>query len=87
LVNRVVPRANLMSTAVQWAERLARNSAVAVQTIKQAVLQGADLPTSEAFALETALARQVFAHPDAQEGLQAFSQKRAPRYIAEGNNR
>lgn len=86
LVNRVVPRAHLMSTAVQWAERLARNSAVAVQRIKQAVLQGADLPTPEAFALETALARQVLAHPDAQEGLQAFSQKRAPQYLAEGDH-
>lgn len=80
LINRVVPRAELMSAAKQLAERIAENSPLAVQAIKKSVLKCADMPEERAFLLETFYARDVFASADAKEGPQAFVKKRQPKF-------
>lgn len=80
LINRVVPRAKLMSTAMDFAERLAANSPVAVRAIKESALRSFDLPIPHAYYLETYLASQVFASEDAKEGAMAFKEKRKPNF-------
>ncbi|MBI4168393.1 MAG: enoyl-CoA hydratase/isomerase family protein [Acidobacteria bacterium] len=55
-------------------------AAQAVGLIKRAVASGAEVPFSEALALERELQQQLFLSEDAQEGLNAYLEKRAPRF-------
>ena len=78
IVNRVVPLADLLHTAVTLAERICRNGPLAVQAAKQAVYRGLHLSLDEALRLEQLLAEPVRQSEDAQEGPRAFLEKRAP---------
>jgi enoyl-CoA hydratase len=59
LVNRVVPRAELLQTAEAMAQKIAAFNPQAVMKAKEAVLRGIDLPLAEALALEQRLAADV----------------------------
>ena len=52
----------------------------AVGRIKRAVCTGAEIPFSEALALEREMQQQLFESSDAQEGLRAYLDKRPPRF-------
>ncbi len=56
LVNRTVPRAELLPTALAMAHRLAELPTRAVRVAREAVLRGLDLPLSDALRLEQDLA-------------------------------
>jgi len=55
LVNRVVPRSELMSTAEALARKISSNSPEAIKNIKQAVNQGLNLKLEEGLKLEKRL--------------------------------
>jgi enoyl-CoA hydratase/carnithine racemase len=55
LVNRVVPRSDLLPQAEALAEKIASFNQRAVQTLKQAVSRGLDLPLAEGLKLEKRL--------------------------------
>jgi enoyl-CoA hydratase len=76
IVNRVVPHASLMETAVQFAETICKNGPLAVRAVKECVLKNLRLPLKEAFELELDYSAKVFMTEDAQEGLAAFREKR-----------
>lgn len=78
LINRVVPREELMSTTMDLAQRLCLNGPLAIRAIKEAALRAYDIPEEHAYFLETSLARQVFGTRDAMEGPRAFLEKRRP---------
>jgi len=78
LVNEVVPAAKLLETAFEWAERIARNGPLAVQTAKEIAVRALSLEPG--FVVEKALAARVIASDDAKEGPRAFAEKRAPRF-------
>jgi enoyl-CoA hydratase len=78
LVNRVVPKEDLMHTALEIARRLCRNGPLAVRAIKESVLRGYDIPQEQGYFLEAFLASRVFGTKDAGEGPKAFLEKRAP---------
>ncbi|WP_203006980.1 enoyl-CoA hydratase/isomerase family protein [Frankia nepalensis] len=78
LINRVVPAADLMSTARAFAERISRNSPLAVRKIKETVRAAYNRPWDEAFAIESRIAAEVLASEDAKEGPRAFAEKRQP---------
>lgn len=80
LINRVVPHAEMMSTARAIAERICRNGPLAVRSIKQAVLEAYNRPWEEAFAIESKISGDVLASDDAKEGPRAFAEKREPRF-------
>ena len=80
LVSRVVPKDELTSTVDEIAGRILECGPLAVRAIKQAALQGRDLPFEEGMALEAKLAGQIFRTEDAREGPTAFAQKRKPEY-------
>jgi enoyl-CoA hydratase/carnithine racemase len=52
----------------------------AVGRIKRAVCSGAEVPFSEALAIERELQQQLFQSEDAKEGLNAYVEKRTPKF-------
>ncbi len=80
LVSRVVPADQLMPAAEEVAGKILECGPLAVRAIKQAALEGRELPLGEGLRLEGRLAAQVIQSEDAREGPTAFAQKRKPEY-------
>ena len=82
LVQKVVPREQLMDEARQLAEKICENGPVAVRTAKEAVYRSLEMPLREALAANRLLAfrsRQM-SPEDLDEGIKAFAEKRKPVY-------
>ncbi len=80
LVNRVLPRDELMPWALDTAEAIAANSPMAVQAVKQQISATDDALNRPREAMEQTLGDQVRASPDFTEGVAAFQEKRPARY-------
>ena len=78
LVNRVVPKEELMPAAMEIAEKICENAPLAIQAVKKSVRKCMDLPVEEAMKLELLIAAEVFMTEDAKEGPKAFAEKRKP---------
>jgi E-phenylitaconyl-CoA hydratase len=78
LVNKVVPREDVLPTARQWVDLLASRAPLAVQAAKQAALRGIEVSLKEGFVLETELGGPARRSQDALEGVRAFNEKRTP---------
>ena len=72
LVNRVVPRNELLPTVERMAGRLAARPRFVTMCIKEAVSRGANLSLKEGLDLERKLAQQVFSRPDALDMIRAY---------------
>ena len=77
-LNRVVPQADVLPTALDLAERIAANGPIAVQAIRRSARACLGRPEAEAMQIESEMAAAVFRTEDAQEGPLAFMQKRKP---------
>lgn len=82
LVNCVVPGEILLDTCRDMAGRIARNSGWAVALGKRSICQGAEMELNQGLALEAALFSAAFSGPDQKEGMDAFLQKRRPKFHA-----
>lgn len=78
LINAVVPRAQLLPTATQWAQEICKLGPLGVRAAKEAMLRGLDLTLEEGLRLEQMLFDSLRFTEDAQEGPRAFAQKRPP---------
>lgn len=76
LVNRVVPRAELMDAAREIAGRILSKGPVAVRLAKSVMNRGLDLDLGNACALEGNAFAVGFATEDRVEGMTAFMEKR-----------
>jgi enoyl-CoA hydratase len=76
LVNRVVPQADLLSTAKTLAAELASKAPVAVQYIIEAVNKGLEVSFDKGQFLEATLFGLVASTDDMREGTKAFLEKR-----------
>lgn len=84
LVNKVVPKENLMEAAREWADDIANSAPLAMQSVKEV------LRTIECQPLETAFEkmrgenletyRKMLKSEDSAEGVAAFVEKRAPKF-------
>jgi enoyl-CoA hydratase len=83
LVNEVVDLADLLPRARVLAERLARNGPLALQAIKEGMLEGSGRPLEESFAIEQRLVARVLRTRDSIEGARAFVEKRTPDFRGE----
>jgi crotonobetainyl-CoA hydratase len=80
LVNEVVPRAELLSTARRWADEILQCAPLSVQATKEAVMAGLGLPIAAAIALVPRTMAQALQSEDQEEGVKAFQERRAPRW-------
>ena len=78
LVNRVVPRGDVLPTAVELAERIAANGPLGVQATRRLMRAAVSGTDEEVWALQSEIQPDVFGSEDAQEGARAFVEKRAP---------
>lgn len=76
LVNRVVPREDVVPAALEMARRLISRSGTALEVIKSSVVQLSDMPVDAAFHAEALYGQKAFTSADAKEGLAAFAERR-----------
>lgn len=81
IVDRLFPEDKLNEETMQYARKLAAGSTLAQGYIKLSVNMGIETSLSEGLAIERAHQNQLFSSEDVAEGLKAFLEKRAPRYI------
>ncbi len=82
LVNRVVPAADVLPTAIALAEAVCANAPLAVRTSKEVMRRSLDLSEEEAWKLSNSVVPAIFAHPDAMEGSIAFIERRPPNWTS-----
>ena len=82
LVHRVVEADGFDAEVTRYARQFCPpgKASLAVGLIKRAVQTGAELPLSEALALERELQQRLFTSEDAREGLAAYNAKRPPEF-------
>ena len=80
LVNRVVPASELMETALDIAQRLARNAPLAVQAAKELAVRSRDTDIATGLRMEQVMLRVLQESEDVKEGTAAFKEKRAPSF-------
>jgi len=80
IVNRVVKAADLMSTARDFADRLARNAPLAVQAAKELAVRSRDMDLATGLRMEQVMLRVLQQSEDVREGTTAFAEKRTPSF-------
>ncbi|KZK82237.1 putative enoyl-CoA hydratase echA8 [Pseudovibrio sp. Ad13] len=78
LINRVVQADYLEVVVQKYAEVIASKSALTVKTGKEAFYKQADMPLAEAYAYTSQVMAENMLANDAEEGINAFLQKRTP---------
>ena len=80
LVSRVVPLPDLLDTAVETAETIARNAPLAVRATRKLAHLGLEMPLDYARRMGAMLIESVWSSEDAVEGARAFAEKRPPAW-------
>lgn len=81
IVNKVVDQNELLSTAIEWAEKLAQKAPVALRMMKLAVNTGANVDIESALTIEAACYDGAFATQDCKEGMAARIENRKPNFV------
>ena len=80
LVNRAVPARELRSVCLDMARVIASKSAFSLKMAKRALRMGQEIGVNAGLAYEALAETAVFCHPDKEEGVQAFFDKRSPKF-------
>jgi len=80
LVNKVVPKEQLMDTAFAYARRIAVNAPLAVQAAKELAVRSRDMDLTSGLRLEAVINRMLQFTDDLKEGSAAFAAKRPPNF-------
>lgn len=80
LVDRLVDADEAEKAALGWAAEIAGMSGPALTAVMRCVDDAFDVPLAEGLGREAVRVNDLFAGPEASEGLAAFLQRRPPRY-------
>ena len=78
LINKIVPKDEIESQALEWAEELAKKSPIAVQIAKTSFYHSEDMNYEQQFAYMNEAFARLCTTDDAKEGVNAFFEKRNP---------
>ncbi len=76
----MVPADELMTNAREWAESLAKRAPLSIWATKKAMRLATHASYDEVFRMEASLQGQCVNSEDAQEGVDAFFEKRSPEF-------
>ena len=79
-VNSVMPPDNLISDALDTAERIVSNAAFYIKPTKQSALRGAGMSIWVGLAFEIESYNRTVVTEDGSEGIKAFNEKRKPNF-------
>jgi len=82
VVNEVVPLAELMPTALKWANEILECAPLSIRASKQAALMGLDHPLHIALNMQYPEVETMRRSEDTVEGPRAFAEKRKPNWKA-----
>ena len=82
LVHRVVPATELAAAVQEEVDAIALGGPNAVAEAKRLIRTVARVPMDEGFAYAEAKITELFASPEAAEGMMAFASKRKPSWVA-----
>jgi 2-(1,2-epoxy-1,2-dihydrophenyl)acetyl-CoA isomerase len=80
LANKSVPAEELQNAALEWAQSLANRAPLSLAATKKVMRFAADNDWTSSYSLEAKLQGQLLGSDDNQEGIQAFLEKRAPKF-------
>ena len=80
LVHEVVPAGELMGRTLDLARELATGPQVAMRMLKRSIYNAAEMTFAQALDDIAAKTAVTDHHPDAEEGVRAFREKRPPRF-------
>jgi enoyl-CoA hydratase len=80
LVSRIVHKDELLETTLSVAQTVASYSRPVLKLLKQSILQAHAMPLSEGLVFERKLFQMTFGFNDRKEGMEAFTEKRKPRF-------
>jgi len=81
LIEEVVEQGNAKSAALALAERVAKQSPVAVSACKQLIQKNRTMPIAQALPEERQAFVELFNSEDQKEGVNAFLEKRKPQWL------
>lgn len=79
-VNKVVPKADLMTAATAAANKILENGPVASQRIKELFYKSRELNSRQTWELMEKLLLPLYMMDDSVEGIKAFTERRKPEY-------
>ena len=80
LVNKVVPPAQLLPTAKEWAATICKKGPLAIRRAKEAIIRGRNMTLEDGLRLELAFFEEVLKSEDYREGLRSLAEGRKPGY-------
>lgn len=80
LVEVVVPQANVVNTALEMAHKISENGPLAIRQAKTAINHGTETDIATGLQIERLSYVQTVKTKDRLEGLEAFKEKRKPKY-------
>lgn len=83
LANRAVPAGELQSAAIAWAGRLSQRAPLSLAATKKVMRFAANNDWGDSYDLEAQLQGELLGNADNKEGIQAFFEKRAPKFRGE----